>query len=250
MDTCEGPEEKITLHWGKYIRVQILDYEGVSFRCQQCHKVGHIFKDFPLVRKSEDTPKTTPTPSRTDSLAVLCSLALRLTPSTSSPLHKAVDAVNRSISPLLTRARAASEAAKASDTPLTSSTSNLDVFSSVVSSFVYTSMAHCTMSSPPLIATTAPSLHSLSTSSSSPSSSRVSPSHHYYLHSRTLANGIAARQVGLGLTLSDSVPLTSRGRKSNLSKAIKRVGAEVISDRQSTLDGVRRALNTTSRGPP
>ena len=31
LDTREGLEEKITLQWGKYRRIQILDYEGVRF---------------------------------------------------------------------------------------------------------------------------------------------------------------------------------------------------------------------------
>ena len=34
LDTHEGLEEKITLQWGRYIRVQILDYEGVPFHCR------------------------------------------------------------------------------------------------------------------------------------------------------------------------------------------------------------------------
>lgn len=44
LDTREGLEEKITLKWRHYTRIQILDYEGVSFRCRRCHKVGHVFK--------------------------------------------------------------------------------------------------------------------------------------------------------------------------------------------------------------
>lgn len=70
------------------------------------------------------------------------------------------------------------------------------------------------------------------------------------VNSRTLASGTPIRHAGLGLTLPGSVPLTSRGRKSYLSKAIKRVGAEVASGRQSTLDGVLRALNTPNGVPP
>lgn len=56
LDTREGLEEKITLQWRNFTRVQILDYEGVSFRCRRCHKVEHIFKECPLVKKSSDPP--------------------------------------------------------------------------------------------------------------------------------------------------------------------------------------------------
>lgn len=34
LDTRDGLEEHITLQWGRCIRVQILDYEGVPFRCR------------------------------------------------------------------------------------------------------------------------------------------------------------------------------------------------------------------------
>ena len=55
---------------------------------------------------------------------------------------------------------------------------------------------------------------------------------------------------GLGLAIPDTTPMTSRGRKSDLSKAIRRAGAEVASGRQSTLDGVLRAVNTPGSFPP
>jgi len=157
--------------------------------------------------------------------------------------------VHKSISPPLTRSQATAEAAKALGTPLTSSASSVAIYSSFVASSIYTFVALCTMSSPPLIATTAPTLHSLTTFSTSPSFSRVSSSHHYYLHSRTLASDTPVQHAGLGLTPPGLVPLTSQGRKSDLSKAIKHVGAEVASSHQSTLDGVLRALNIPSGVP-
>lgn len=49
LDTKEGLEEKITLQWKNFTSIQILDYEGDSFRCQRCHKVGHIYKECPLI---------------------------------------------------------------------------------------------------------------------------------------------------------------------------------------------------------
>lgn len=52
LDTREGLEEHITLHWKHYSHTQILDYEGVPFRCRRCHKVGHLYKECPLNKKS------------------------------------------------------------------------------------------------------------------------------------------------------------------------------------------------------
>jgi len=93
-------------------------------------------------------------------------------------------------------------------------------------------------------------LNSLSTSSSSPSLSRVSKSHHYNLRPRSLPSGTPVHLAGLGLSIPNPASLPSQGRKSDLSKAMRHVGAEVISRRQSTLDGVLRALNTPSSIPP
>lgn len=57
LDTREGLEEKLTLQWKNFTRIQILDYEGVPFRCRRCHKVGHLFKECPLVQRDLDPPK-------------------------------------------------------------------------------------------------------------------------------------------------------------------------------------------------
>lgn len=48
-DTREELEENITLHWQHLSHRQNLNYEGVPFRCRRCHKVGHLFKDCPLL---------------------------------------------------------------------------------------------------------------------------------------------------------------------------------------------------------
>lgn len=57
LDTRPGLEEKITLHHSHVSRKQLLDYEGVPFRCRRCHKIGHLYKDCPLNSGviSEDT---------------------------------------------------------------------------------------------------------------------------------------------------------------------------------------------------
>lgn len=49
LDTREGLEEKITLHWRHFSHRKNLDYEGVPFRCRRCHKDGDLYKDCPLL---------------------------------------------------------------------------------------------------------------------------------------------------------------------------------------------------------
>lgn len=224
---CEGLEEKITLQWGKFTRVQILDYEGVPFCCQRCHRVGHIFKDCHLIKKSEDPPKASLAPSRIDSPVVQPSPVLGPFPPTSDTLPKSVDEVHRSNSPPLTRSRAAAEAAKASGIPLTSLSPSIAFCTSFVPPSIITSMAQCTMATPPSIFTTTPSLQSSSTSSSSPSSNRISSSHHYNIRSHILSSSTMGHLAGLGLTLPGLASLTTWGRKLDLSKAIKRARDEV-----------------------
>jgi len=65
LDTRAGLEEKITLHRRHFSRKQLLDYEGVPFRCRRCHKVGHLYKDYPLLSgvTSENSRGTKQQPS-------------------------------------------------------------------------------------------------------------------------------------------------------------------------------------------
>ena len=52
MDTREGMEERITLHWRHFSHRQNIDYEGVPFRYKRCHKARHLYKEFPLLSPS------------------------------------------------------------------------------------------------------------------------------------------------------------------------------------------------------
>jgi len=104
-DTREGLEEKITLQWGKYIRVQILDYKGVPFRCRHCHGVGHLFKECPYNQKSEDSPKITPTPTRVNSPVGLHPSPTGQAPVDIPPISKTVDSSTKLPSLPMTRAR-------------------------------------------------------------------------------------------------------------------------------------------------
>lgn len=51
LDTREGLVANLILQYKGYTHNQKLGYEGVPFHCQRCHKVGHIYKDCPLVQK-------------------------------------------------------------------------------------------------------------------------------------------------------------------------------------------------------
>lgn len=113
LDTRDELEEQITLQWGRCIRVQILDYEGVPFRCRRCHKVGHLYKDFSLIKKTEESPWITPAPSRTASPSSARLALAGLSPAASSP---AVDPGIRQPSPPKTRACSAAEAGTVSGT--------------------------------------------------------------------------------------------------------------------------------------
>ena len=53
LDTSDRLQEYITIQWRNFSRRQNLDYEGVPFRCRRCHKIGHLYKDFPL-NKNKD----------------------------------------------------------------------------------------------------------------------------------------------------------------------------------------------------
>ena len=37
------------LHYLGYVHNQILDYEGILFRCQHYHKDNHVYKECPLL---------------------------------------------------------------------------------------------------------------------------------------------------------------------------------------------------------
>lgn len=113
LDTREGLVGKITLLWGNYTRVQILDYEGVPFRCWQCYKVGHLFKDCHLNKKVVDIPIATTVSTRTVLQTNKRTLAPGLSPSVNISQQAAV-ATHSSPSPPITRSQAAAEAAKAS----------------------------------------------------------------------------------------------------------------------------------------
>ena len=48
LDLTGGLPKFINIQWRNSSRRQMLDYEGVPFKCRHCHKVGHLFKDFLL----------------------------------------------------------------------------------------------------------------------------------------------------------------------------------------------------------
>jgi hypothetical protein len=55
----EGLKEYLNLTDLGRTRVQILDYEGVPFRCRRCHEYGHIIKDCKSSSKGHRNPRPT-----------------------------------------------------------------------------------------------------------------------------------------------------------------------------------------------
>jgi len=53
MDTQEGPLENLILHYRGLVQNQILDYEGIPCHFHECHRVGHVYKEFPLILKQK-----------------------------------------------------------------------------------------------------------------------------------------------------------------------------------------------------
>lgn len=247
LDTRDGLEEKITLQWGKYYRSQILDYEGVPFRCNRCHQVGHLFKDCPLNKSLESSPKISPIASIGTS-PLISRPPQGNTASQGSPGKAQLNKTD-SPSPPLTRARAAEAVAQASGTTLIPPSTSIDHSFDFVNSIAY-SMAQCTIPPPPLIPSTAPPTLSLSPSPPSISSSRLTPTHPYSLRPRTTQAEAPDTQIGLGIVPPGPGSLSTRGRKSDLNKAIRRAGVEVASGRQSTIVGVLRASKPPKHGPP
>lgn len=162
LDTHERLEEKITLQWGRHIRIQMLDYEGILFRCRRCHKVGHLIKECPLIRKVDDSPLITLAPSRADSPIISWPISTGPSPVASSPV---VEPGLSHSSPLMTRARSAAGAVLATGTPLNPALSFSDHIINASSSTFQPSQAPCYVPSPPINATTGPTLPSPASSS-------------------------------------------------------------------------------------
>lgn len=259
LDTKEGLEERMTLRWGNFSRTQNLDYEGVPFRCNRCHHVGHLFKDCPLNISQDGSPKPAQTVSSRVPPIVPRSPRNSAPPTVPrSPRNSAKprgvpakghEYQNVSPSPPLTRARAAAAAAKVSGTSPTPLSISSDVSNVHENSFAFT-MVQCVIPPPPPSTSTAsPSLH-FSSPPPSPHSSRSSSSHPYSLRPRTSRPEASESITGLGIVPLDPGFPSSQGRKSNLNKAIRLAGAEVAAGRQATIVGVLRATNPPNIGPP
>ena len=109
----------------------------------------------------------------------------------------------------------------------------------------------CTLTMPPpIISTTTPSFPPSPSIPLSSSKDWSEPPHSYNLRSRSHSEGQTPSYSGLGLALPGSFTKSSHGRKSYLSKAIQKAGAEVVSGKQSSFDRVLRVLNTQGRFPP
>lgn len=257
LDTREGLEGKMTLRWGSFSNAQLLDYEGVPFRCNKCRQIGHVYKDCPLIIGQEGRPKQSrpsaggdsapaPTPQRTSGRTI----GARSSVHQSTPIPPASEHEHHrpASSPPLTRARAAAAAANISGTHPISCPITSDL------SYAHFSSSACTMIQcdipipPPSISSGSPSLP-FTSPPSSPSSSRSLSSYPYSLRPRAHRPD-PPPPAGLGIVSLDPGFSSARGRKSNLSKAIKNASAEVAAGRQATITGVLRADYPPKSGPP
>lgn len=247
LDTREGLQEKMTLRWGNFNRSQILDYEGVPFRCNKCHQVGHVYKDCPLNATQEGPPK----PATIASCGVPTSIP-RLPHCSSGPQGEPAKLDKRKIaspSPPLTRARATAAAALVSDnTPIPNSNSS-DISSALEYSTACT-MVQCDIPPPPPPTSTAPPTLPFTSPPPSPPSSRLTPSHPYSLRPRISHPEVFESLSGLGIVPLGPGFLSTRGRKSYLNHANRHAGAEVAVGRQATIDGVLKATKPPKIGPP
>lgn len=209
--------------------------------------MGHLFKDCPLNKTREVSPKITPISSRGVS-PIIPRPSQGSASARGSPV-KAGSQGRGTSSPPMMRARAATAAAQTSGTVQTPSSFSLGISSDIVISNASCTMAHCSITSPHLNSSTNPPTLPPSHSPSSLSSSRNTSSHPYSLRPRPHPSNSSGTQAGLGIIPLGLESLTSRGRKSDLSKAIWQAGAEVASGCQSTIDEVLRASKTPS-GPP
>lgn len=48
LDSSDDLSAELNMVYGDYSHIQILDYEGLHFRCHNYHKVCHVLRDFPL----------------------------------------------------------------------------------------------------------------------------------------------------------------------------------------------------------
>ena len=228
-----------------------------------CHKVGHLYKECPLVQKppkatmekeggigraSVDTPKKAPLAAPSPSGKT----------TSVQQAQPSLGCSSRPPSPPLTRARTATEAMRTSGISLPP----LPVLSSTYAYFAHhlhnASVLDQTTFPPPIpcpqyshqsvYSTTSPSLPPKA--STNPSLTSSAPPHSYNLSPCSLSTDSPSKLSGLGLSFS-SIPIKPLcGRKSYLSHAILRAGAEVASGRQSSLDQVLRAANTHDMLPP
>eukprot|EP00253_Pinus_taeda_P032140 PITA_32140 len=236
LDTREGLEGKMTLRWGSYRNVQPLDYEGVPFRCNKCRQIGHVYMNCPLVTCQKGMPKQThPSAGKDHASASIPSRTSDRTIERRSPLQKPApnppqpeNMQQRNMSPppmnidLTVAADTSAPVSHPTSIPSTSAKSSVHYSSNE------STMIHCKIPLPPPAITSGPPSLPFPSPPSSPPSSKSNPSHPYSLRPRSNRQDPPS-SAGLGIVPLDPGLSSSRGRKTNLSKAIKNASAEVIS---------------------
>jgi len=267
LDTRGGIQEYITIQWRDTARKQIIDYEGILYRCQRCHKVGHLYKDCPLLRKNKEyvqegdighplhqTPrqpsKEIQAEKNMDKEEPQDPLGLSVEHPIHSPLASAQEGAEHEAEAMMGMLKTSSsyippvscncEGTASHHSICMPSLSN--ILPSMASHINPDSLPHssliCSLLIPsPVLSPCKPSLITSSLATLPAPSSLVSP--RYSLRSRSRDRGLDA----FGLD-SEPVPISlknSRGQPSRITKARHTADAEVTQGRQQTIFRALRA---------
>lgn len=80
LDTRDGLHDTYNMFFEGMMWQQVLDYEGVPFRCRKCHEVGNLFKYCPNLGFTMPPQKKSHTvATQTDPIPCQCQLSTRKT---------------------------------------------------------------------------------------------------------------------------------------------------------------------------
>lgn len=251
-----------------------MDYEGVPFRCRRCHKVGHLYRDSPLISKKAngDVERKIPPKTVQDQGEQLPSTTEgnHADPPQSNKAHSQETLKKhgrpplRPPSPPLIRAKARATAGVAVSSGMNSYSPNpTHLFTyDGLNEFLAASKNNgigvtplpfplaCPFHTPArTFSNTTPSLLD-PPPDISPNPSTGPPSPHYQTRSKAKQKLKASDHFDLDLILSPFPAKHPRGRPSSLSKAQIQAGGKIALGKQSTIHRALRASNPSSDLPP